>query len=60
MFKLLALAVLFYVGWAILSRKVTIKSGPGWETLSRADEAGRYWLYCGIYAALGVALLTIF
>lgn len=60
MFKLLGIAVLIYVVYAIATGTVFAKSGMSGRSVSRAESPRYFWIVVGIYAALGVALLTVF
>jgi hypothetical protein len=60
MFKLLALPVLGYALWAMVEGRVVVKQGIGARTVVRTEEPLYFWTCCVIYAALAVALATIF
>lgn len=60
MFRMLGIVVLGYVVYAIVLGEVYAKAGWRGRRVSRADSAGDFWIVVGIYAALGVALLTVF
>lgn len=60
MFKLLGILVLIYVVYAIASGRVFAKSGVSGRSVSREEEPQYFWVVVVIYAALGVALLTVF
>lgn len=60
MFKMLGAAVLCYAGYAAVRGEVYAKSGPWGRVVSRAESPDYFWVVVAIYAALGVALLTVF
>jgi hypothetical protein len=60
MFKFLGVLVLLYAAYAAVKGAVFAKSGASGRTVSR-DESPRYfWAVIAVYAALGIALLTVF
>ncbi len=60
MFKGLGLLVLLYCAYAAARGEVFAKSGASGRTVSRAESPEYFWVVVTIYAALGVALLTVF
>ncbi|HET9048087.1 MAG TPA: hypothetical protein VFN29_03875 [Chiayiivirga sp.] len=60
MFKVLGAALGIYVVIAAWTGRVYIKSGPGGRTVERTQAPGYFWVCIGIYAALAVALITVF
>lgn len=60
MFKLLGIALALYTAHAAMAGRVYIKSGPGGRAVERQHERGYFWVCIAIYAALSVALLTLF
>lgn len=59
-FKVLGAALGIYVVIAAWTGRVYIKSGPGGRTVERTQAPGYFWVCIGIYAALAVALITVF
>lgn len=60
MFKLLGVAVLCYTAYAALRGEVYAKSGAWGRAVSRAESPEYFWIVVAVYAALGIALLTVF
>lgn len=60
MFKLIGAAVALYTVLAVASGKVYAKSGVWGSSISRQDAPKRFWTVIAVYAALSVALLTVF
>lgn len=60
MFKLLGIAVLCYTAYAALRGEVYAKSGAWGRMVSRAESPKYFWIVVAVYAALGIALLTVF
>lgn len=60
MFKLLGVLVGLYTIYAGMRGEVIARSGPGGRIIHRDSEPRYFWCVIGIYAALSVALLTIF
>ena len=60
MFKVLALLVALYTGFAVLSGEVYAKAGVWGRTISRRDAPVDFWMTIVIYAGLAVALATVF
>ncbi|HRF83183.1 MAG: hypothetical protein J0L89_08735 [Xanthomonadales bacterium] len=60
MFKALGILVGLYALYAALTGEVLAKSGPWGRTVSRADSPRYFWVVVAIYAALALALLTVF
>jgi hypothetical protein len=60
MFKMLGVLVGFYTLYAAFRGEVYAKSGPTGRTVSRWDSPRYFWAVIAIYAALSVALLTVF
>jgi len=60
MFKLLGVAVLCYTAYAVARGEVYAKSGAWGRMVSRAESRDYFWLVIAVYAALGIALLTVF
>jgi len=59
-FQALGVLVALYTAYAALSGEVYTKSGPGGRVVSRAESPEYFWVVIAVYAALGVALLTVF
>ncbi len=49
-----------YAAYAALSGEVFAKSGVWGRTVTKAESPGYFWGVIAIYAALSVALLTLF
>jgi hypothetical protein len=60
MFKLFGGLVGLYTLAATLQGEVYAKSGVWGRTISKAREPRYFWAVIAIYAALSIALLTIF
>ena len=60
MFRILALPLAGYVLFAVVQGKVVVKQGLGAETVSRCEQPVYFWVCCGIYAVLAIAMATIF
>ncbi len=60
MFKLLGALLALYTLFAAAQGEVYAKSGVWGRTITRLDSPRYFWVVIGIYAALSVALLTIF
>jgi hypothetical protein len=60
MFKAIGIAVLAYAAYAAMRGEVYAKSGPAGRVVSRAESPDYFWIVVAIYAALGIALLTVF
>lgn len=60
MFKALGLLVALYTLYAVVKGEVYAKSGGWGKTVSRAEAPEYFWVVIAIYAALALALATIF
>lgn len=60
MFKALGLLVALYTLYAAVKGEVYAKSGAWGKTVSRAESPEYFWVVITIYAALALALVTIF
>ncbi|HMN44126.1 MAG TPA: hypothetical protein PKE27_06130 [Povalibacter sp.] len=60
MFKLLGALLALYTLFAGLRGEVFAKSGVWGRTIARETNPRYFWVVIGIYAALSVALLTVF
>ena len=60
MFKVLGALVVFYTAYAALRGEVFAKAGPSGRVVSRTGSPRYFWAVIGVYAALGIALLTVF
>ncbi|HEX5459786.1 MAG TPA: hypothetical protein VFX20_07425 [Steroidobacteraceae bacterium] len=60
LFRILGVAVAFYVVLALLSGHVYARSGPWGRDFERSSDAWRYWSAVVCYALLSVALIFIF
>lgn len=60
MFKTLGVLVALYTTYAALKGEVYAKSGVWGRTVSRAESPQYFWVVIVIYAALSIALLTVF
>ncbi len=60
MFTLLGALLAAYVVYAVASGQVVAKAGVGRRTVRREESPGYYWTVITIYAALAVALFTVF
>jgi hypothetical protein len=59
-FKLLGIAVLCYAAYAAMRGEVYAKSGAWGRVVARAESPDYFWVVVAVYAALGIALLTVF
>lgn len=60
MFKALGLLVALYAVYAVVKGDVYAKSGVWGKTVSRTESPEYFWVVIAIYAALALALATIF
>jgi hypothetical protein len=60
MFKLLGVLVAAYTVISAMRGEVFAKSGVWGRTVTRADSPRDFWTIIAIYAALSVALFTVF
>ena len=60
MFKLLVIVVVVYTVYAVLRGEVVARDGPGGRSVSRMKSPEYFWTVIATYAALAIALLTIF
>ena len=63
MFKalgVLGVLVALYTAHAAFRGEVLARSGPLGRMVTRADSPRYFWVVIGIYAALSVALVTVF
>lgn len=60
MFKALGLLVALYTLYSVVKGEVYAKSGAWGKTVSRAESPEYFWVVIAIYAALALALVTIF
>jgi hypothetical protein len=60
MFKLLGVLLALYTLFSAHRGEVYAKSGIWGRTIARAESPRYFWSVIGIYAALSLALLTIF
>jgi hypothetical protein len=60
MFDLLGLLLGAYTAYAAVTGRVFAKAGAGGVTVDRAERPAYFWAVVAIYAALSVALLTVF
>jgi cytochrome c biogenesis factor len=60
MFKLLGVVVGVYTFAAALKGTVYARSGVWGRAISKHESPDRFWMVIAIYAALSVALLTVF
>lgn len=58
--KVLGGVVGLYTLFAAIKGEVYAKSGVSGRLVSKADSPGYFWVVIGIYAALTIALVTIF
>ena len=58
MFKIIAILIVLYIGYAILTGTVHTKSGPGSKTFSKKAEPAEYWFTVSLY--LLIAIVTYF
>jgi len=59
-FVLLGVLLAIYVVSCVLGGSVVVKAGLGRRTYQREAQPNMFWLSVGIYAALAIALMTIF
>lgn len=59
-FDLLGALLAFYLVHALLRGEVVAKSGPGARRIRREESPRGFWTVMGIYAALSIALVTVF
>jgi hypothetical protein len=60
MFKFIGVGVLVYTGYAAWRGEVFAKAGWRGRVVSRLQSPEYFWIVIVVYAALGVALLTVF
>lgn len=60
MFKMLGFLVGLYTLYAAINGEVYAKAGAWGRTVSRVDAPAYFWVVIAIYAALSVALVTVF
>ncbi|TAH40527.1 MAG: hypothetical protein EYC71_13455 [Gammaproteobacteria bacterium] len=60
MFKALGALLVIYTVYAAVEGKVFAKSGVRGRTINRDESPVYFWIVVGIYAALSIALLTVF
>ena len=60
MFDLLGILLGAYTGYAVVAGRVFAKAGAGGVTVERAERPAYFWTVVAVYAALSVALLTVF
>ena len=60
MFDLLGILLGAYTVYAVASGRVFAKAGAGGVTVERAERPAYFWTVVAVYAALSVALLTVF
>ncbi|HKE96039.1 MAG TPA: hypothetical protein VKB34_17150 [Povalibacter sp.] len=60
MFKVLGALMAAYTVFAALRGEVYARSGMWGRTIAKADSPRYFWLVICVYAALSVALLTVF
>lgn len=60
MFDVLGLLVGAYTLYAVVTGDVYVKSGPWGKTVSREESPEYFWVVIAIYAALALALVTVF
>lgn len=60
MFKALGILIAAYTAYAAFTGQVFAKSGPWGRQVSRQAQPGYFWSVIAIYAALALALITIF
>jgi hypothetical protein len=59
-FRILGLLVALYTIYASVTGEVYAKSGASGRTVSRHESPRYFWTVVAIYAALSMALMTIF
>ena len=60
MFMFLGIVVGLYTMYAACTGTVYAKRGPGGGVIERADSPRYFWLVIACYAALAIAMITIF
>lgn len=60
MFSLLGALLAAYVVYGVATGAIIAKAGPGMRTVRRTESPGYYWTVIALYAALAVALCTVF
>ncbi|KAF1689355.1 hypothetical protein [Pseudoxanthomonas koreensis] len=60
LFDLLGALLALYLAYALAPGEVVARSGPGARRYVRAESPRGYWGVIAIYAALAVALVTVF
>lgn len=60
MFKVIGALLLIYVCYAIATGRVLAKAGVRAREVLREDSPSYFWVVVVIYAALSVALITVF
>jgi hypothetical protein len=60
LFRILGVAVAFYVAVALRSGHVYARSGPWGRDFERGSDGWRYWSAIVTYSLLGIALIFIF
>jgi hypothetical protein len=60
MFRVVGLLLSLYTLYAAVTGEVYAKSGAWGRTVSRAESPEYFWVVIAIYAALALALATIF
>ena len=60
MFRLLGALLALYTTYAAISGAVFAKSGVSGRTVLKTESPGYFWVVIVIYAALSVALITVF
>ncbi|MBA8883092.1 hypothetical protein [Dokdonella fugitiva] len=60
MFKIIGIFVLLYVAHAVATGRVLAKSGIRMREVLREESPRYYWTVVVIYAALSLALFTVF
>ena len=60
MFRLLGALLALYTAYAAIRGEVFAKAGISGRLVLKTESPGYFWVVIGIYAALSVALLTVF
>lgn len=60
MFRLIGVLLALYTAYAVVSGEVFARSGISGRTVLKAESPGYFWVVIVIYAALSVALITVF
>ncbi len=60
MFDVLGGVVGLYAVYAAIVGRVYVKSGPGGRWVARSESPRYFWICIFIYAALAIALVTVF